>query len=80
MKPKFYMLVGLPGSGKSKIAEEYRERAYICSSDALRKELFGDEADQKHNEEVFAELHKRIKMFLRNGFDTVYDACNILIL
>lgn len=77
MKPKFYMLVGLPGSGKSKIAEEYRERAYICSSDALRKELYGDETDQKHNEEVFAELHKRIKRCLSDGFDTMYDACNI---
>ena len=78
MKPKFYMLVGLPGSGKSQIAEEYRQH-YVCvhSSDAIRKELYGDETDQKHNAEVFAELHKRIKRCLSDGFDTVYDACNI---
>ena len=77
-KPIFYLLVGLPGSGKSKIAEEYREKgAHVFSSDALRKELFGNETDQKHNAEVFDELHKRIKASLRNGQDTVYDACNI---
>lgn len=77
MKPKFYMLVGLPGSGKSQIAEEYRKRGYIYSSDALRKELYGDETDQKHNTEVFHELHRRIKACLSCGFDAVYDACNI---
>lgn len=78
MKPKFYMLVGLPGSGKSEIAEEYRQH-YVCvhSSDAIRKELYSDETDQKHNAEVFAELHKRINRCLSDGFDTVYDACNI---
>lgn len=50
MKPKFYMLVGIPGSGKSQIAEEYRQH-YVCvhSSDAIRKELYGDETDQKHS-------------------------------
>lgn len=79
MIPKFIMCCGLPASGKStksqKFAEEYD--ATIFSSDELRKEMFGDINNQKHNQEVFAELHKRIKACLRSGKNAIYDACNI---
>lgn len=74
-KPKFYMLVGLPGSGKSHIGEELGIKVF--SSDNLRKELYGNENDFEHNGEVFNELHKRIKDCLKKGEDCVYDATNI---
>lgn len=72
---KFYMMVGIPGSGKSKIAKELGVKVY--SSDELRKELWGNEGVQGDNNEIFTELHKRIKESLRNGESCVLDATNI---
>lgn len=78
-KPKLYLLIGLPGSGKSTYANNLSEEtgAVICSSDAIRTELYGDINDQTHNSEVFTELHKRINYLLENGNDVIYDATNI---
>lgn len=79
MKPKFFMMIGLVASGKSeqakKLATEYD--AAIFSSDSLREELFGDVNDQEHNQELFVELHRRIKECLRNGKSAIMDATNI---
>jgi len=60
---KLIMMVGLPASGKSFVAEQLalKENATIHSSDSLRKELFGDVNVQDKNGEVFQELHNRIK-------------------
>lgn len=77
---KFYMLVGLPASGKSTLAQEIiRENRDIklFSSDKLREELWGDENTQGDNSELFNELHRRIKECLANGNDCIYDATNI---
>ena len=53
---KFIMLIGLPGSGKSYIAEKTKAKmksVLVVSSDEIRKELFGDENDQQNPEKVF---------------------------
>ena len=74
---KLYLLVGLPGSGKSIYAEKLKEEGVIVhSSDAIREE-FGDVNDQSRNEEVFRILHKRIKDDLRDGKSVCYDATSI---
>lgn len=72
------MLCGLPASGKSKMANNLSEthRATIHSSDALRKELFGDENNNDDNEKLFKELHTRIKKDLESGKNVIYDATN----
>jgi predicted kinase len=72
-------MVGLPCSGKSTKSKELAEKynATIFSSDELRIEMFGDVNDQEHNQELFVELHKRIKDCLRDGKSAIYDACNI---
>lgn len=81
MSSKLITLVGLAGSGKSTYAktlsDEYGYK--IHSSDALRKEMFGDENvnSAEENERMFAELHRRIKTDLENGIDVIYDATNI---
>lgn len=72
---KFYMMVGIPGSGKSKIAEELGVKVY--ASDKLRKELWGSEEIQGDNNEIFTELYRRIKASLKNGESCVLDATNI---
>ncbi len=77
--PKFIMMCGLPCSGKTvrakELAKEYN--ATVFSSDALREEMFGDANDQEHNQELFIELHRRIKEYLRNGKSAIMDATNI---
>lgn len=79
MKAMLVMLVGLSGSGKSFLAEQYASASggEIFSSDKIREELFGDENDQTHNGEVFNELHKRIKKALKEDKACIYDATNL---
>lgn len=76
---KLIMLVGLVASGKSTIAQELalKENAFIYSSDNLRNELFGDINIQDKNDELFKELHKRIKRDLSYGLNVIYDATNL---
>ena len=76
---KFFMLVGLPGSGKSTFGNALasEENAKLFSSDELRNELLGSEDDQSANSVVFSELHKRILKALEDGESVIYDATNI---
>lgn len=77
--PKFIMMIGISGSGKSYYARKIaiKEDAIIISSDSLRQELYGNEDTQDHNSELFVELHKRIKDALREDISVIYDATNI---
>lgn len=77
--PVMYMLVGLPGSGKSTYAKMIAEKsnAVIYSSDAIREELYGSEEIQGDGQLVFNTIHTRIKSDLRSGNNAIYDACNI---
>ena len=72
-------MCGIPGSGKSAMADSLaiEHGATVYSSDKLRKELFGDENDNTKNEELFKELHRRIKSDLERGKNAIYDATNI---
>lgn len=73
-----YLVVGIPGSGKSTYIKKHAmDDDIIVSSDALRLELYGDENDQTHNPEVFAEAHRRIIDGLNDGNDVWFDATNI---
>lgn len=74
-----YMMIGLPGSGKSFYVKSMSEElgATIHSSDAIREELFGSEEDQSDSSRVFKLLHYRVKKDLSDGRDTIYDATNI---
>jgi len=73
----FYMLVGLPSSGKTSYAKKHLSHCKIHSSDDLRIELFGSVDVQDQNHILFKELHSRVKKDLSKGFDVVYDATNI---
>lgn len=77
--PTFVMMCGLVGSGKTVKAHELAEQydATVFSSDSLREELFGNINEQSRNQELFTELHKRIKDCLREGKSAIYDATNI---
>ena len=81
------MLAGLPGSGKSTWAKEYKNRmtgadrnaVQIVSTDEIRKELWGDAADQQNGAKVFEVAYQRIEFWLSSPYcDTViFDATNL---
>jgi predicted kinase len=79
-KPRFLMLVGLAGSGKSTVAEELmedRNDIILLSSDTIREELYGDESLQIDHAKVFGIMEERTKDALNNGIHVIYDATNI---
>ena len=75
------MLIGLPASGKTSYAQEmkkrYGEELEIISSDAIRKELFGSEEEQRYNEKVFNEIFHRTKKSILKNKITIIDATNL---
>lgn len=78
--PKFIMLIGIPGSGKTTYAKNYIEKninTIHLSSDLIRKELWGDEATQGDNNEVFTLMQNRAIEALNNGQNVIYDATNV---
>ena len=78
-----YIMVGIPGSGKSTVAKRYAAdpdtKSIIISSDKIRQELYGDKNCQSHNGKVFELAYKRIKENLKNGLDVIFDATNVTI-
>ena len=80
MRNTLYVLVGLPGSGKTTLAKDIANiniKAKHISSDAIRAELFGDENNQENNSLVFEEMKRRTKEYLKEGYNVIYDATNI---
>lgn len=75
----FYMLIGLPGAGKSEIAKQLAQlyNADIVSSDDIRNEFYGEESIQGDNAKIFDEMRRRTLTSLKNGKNVVYDATNI---
>ena len=78
-KPHCIWMIGLSGSGKSTVAEEYAKKydAKIISSDKIREELYGDENIQGDPNDVFRIVHERIFDLLKSGFSIIYDATNL---
>ena len=69
MGTKLFVMIGVAGSGKStvaaKLAKEYNAR--IVSTDAIRKELCGDENCADRNDEVFSLFNRRVYGGIRHG-------------
>lgn len=80
MAPKFFMMVGIPGSGKSTAARKIAKKcgAIIVSSDAIRGELYGDEAIQGDHGYVFQLMEERALAALKAGRSVIYDATNVI--
>lgn len=84
-QPKLFMLIGLPGSGKSTFARNRvkfyddcnKTRLEIVSSDDIREELYGTRSCQKDPARVFEIAHERIINSLEQGWDVIFDATNI---
>lgn len=75
---KLYVMVGIPGSGKTTYATSIKgNNIKVFSSDAIRKELYGDESIQGDNNLIFRMLESRIEEHLLGGYDAVHDATNL---
>lgn len=75
---KLYMLIGLPGSGKTEASQRLADdNTVIISSDSIRKEFYGDETVQDDPTKVFDEMRRRSIAALKAGHNVVYDATNI---
>lgn len=75
--PRLYLLVGLPGSGKSSFAKIRKDSGVIISSDEIREELFGDARIQDNSGQVFELMRKRAHDALEKGSDVYWDATNM---
>lgn len=79
-RPTLILLIGPPGAGKTTYAEKYiseHSNTVHLSSDKIRKELWGDEATQGDNSEVFYRMQTRAVDGLNFGYDVIYDATNM---
>ncbi len=84
--PRLFFLIGLPGSGKSflarKLVQVSPERSLI-STDAIRAQLFGDEAIQGSWQLIQQEIQIQLRQALRQIQESdcteataIYDATN----
>jgi predicted kinase len=71
------LMIGPSGSGKSTLAAQLFPANEIVSSDAIRAELCGDFRIQTRNDDVFAELHRRVEHRIYMGQRAVVDATNL---
>ena len=71
------LMVGPSGSGKSTFAVARFPNHEIVSSDNIRAELLGDFRNQSNQDEVWAEVHRRVRLRLQFGQRVVVDATNL---
>ena len=77
--PTLYILIGIPGSGKSYYAKKYlnTQNTVIVSTDKIRKEYIeARQYNKELNNEIFAIAKLCIKEQLKIGNNVIFDATN----
>ncbi len=74
--PALVLLIGAAGAGKSTFAARHFAPDEIVSSDAIRRQVSGDEGDQSVSRLAFAILHREVARRLAAGRLAVVDATN----
>jgi predicted kinase len=75
---RLVLLVGIPGSGKTTLAQRLVDKGYQrFNADDIRQELFGDSGDQQDSERVFGLFFQRLEEAFARGEDVVVDNTNI---
>jgi predicted kinase len=73
------LLIGLPGSGKSTLAKQFLTQCpwmQLISTDAIRGQLFGNEAFQGSWLLIWREIQRQFQQAIATGSTTIYDATN----
>jgi len=81
---RLLLLIGLPGSGKSSLAAALLHccpQRCLISTDAIRSQLFGDEAIQGNWLQVWREVGRQLQQATRQittgqSLEAIYDATN----
>ena len=73
--PTLVILIGIPGSGKSRWALKHPEYYRVCP-DEIRREFFNDISDQSNNTSVWEVAKGMVIAALQLGHDTILDATN----
>lgn len=79
MDNTLYIMVGLPGSGKSTYATEFikDQRVEYLSSDSLRAVFGKDESDQSVTPKVFGHIKTKVDEYLRDNKNVLVDATSV---
>jgi protein phosphatase len=75
--PSLVVLIGAAGAGKSTFAARHFAPDEVLSSDAFRRIVSGDEANQAATKAAFAVLHETLERRLANGQMAVVDATSV---
>jgi len=78
--PSVIMMSGVPGSGKSYLAEQLGSLLHIpvISSDAIREEISGDADNQEVSAEAWQLLYNRVEHSIRDQQTIIVDATHAL--
>jgi len=76
-EPSLVVLVGAAGAGKSTFAARHFDPEEILSSDAFRRMVSGDEANQAATKAAFVVLHAALERRLADRRTSAVDATNI---
>jgi predicted kinase len=79
MNNTLYIMVGLPGSGKSTYAKNFikdKDIEYL-SSDSLRAVYGKDETDQSVTSIVFGHIKRKVDESLKDGKNVLVDATSV---
>lgn len=78
--PTVIVLVGIPGSGKTKFRNEYIEQhpdfTYI-NPDEIRQEVTGDISNNSKEARVWFLVYNRLQEYIDLGRNIIFDATNI---
>ncbi|WP_254173631.1 ATP-binding protein [Planktothrix pseudagardhii] len=73
-----HFMIGVPGSGKSTIAQQLAEitQGIIISTDRIREQLYGEEIIQGNWSEIEAEVLRQMETAIASSQPIIYDATN----
>lgn len=80
-RPALAVLVGLPGTGKTRLARKLRAHtgAVVLESDVLRRLLYHRPSYSKgESRRLFAAVHQAIERLLAEGTSVILDATNVV--
>jgi len=75
--PSIVIMVGPSGAGKSTLIEKHFNKREVISTDDLRVEFTGDKRRQDKDDEVLAEVSRRVEAKILVGQRVVIDATHI---